>query len=241
MARKKKVSFLADRMKTVMVLHPGYDHLQSQYLRGISDYAHEKKTWNLQVNPNTEGLKLRSLERWHGDGVIASLYTKAEILAAQALPQSVVNLSGAIEVPWIPRVMVDQAKMGALAAEHLLSCGLSRFAYFGEKNRWYSELRKRGFLRRLAEAGRSCDGARMLNRFRSPESLVQVDGVSGTMAENIEFSHWTTGRSRFCGHGHHRDMRSLGFARPRGRRRGRHWQRRHHLRFFPGPLKQRGS
>ncbi|MCC6126414.1 MAG: substrate-binding domain-containing protein [Pirellulales bacterium] len=144
-------------MKTVMVLHPGYDHLQAQFLRGISDYAHEKKNWILQINPNVPSLEMRSLEKWHGDGIIATLHTKAEIVAARALPQPVVNLSGAIDQPRLPRVMVDQAAMGRLAAEHLLSCGLSRFAYFGENNRFYSEQRKQGFLQQLADAGRSCE------------------------------------------------------------------------------------
>jgi LacI family transcriptional regulator len=144
-------------MKTVMVLHPGYDHLQAQYLRGISNYAHESNNWNLQINPNLPTLELRSLERWHGDGIIATLHTKAEVLAAKALPQPVVNLSGAVKQPRVPRVMVDQTAMGRLAAEHLLYCGLSRFAYFGECDRFYSEQRKQGFLGRLAEAERSCE------------------------------------------------------------------------------------
>jgi LacI family transcriptional regulator len=126
-------------------------------LRGISDYAHEKKAWTLQVNPNIPALELRSLERWHGDGIIATLHTKAEIRAAKSLPQPLVNLSGTVNQPRVPRVMVDQAAMGRLAAEHLLSCGLSRFAYFGETNRLYSDQRKQGFLQRLAEAGCSCE------------------------------------------------------------------------------------
>lgn len=147
----------AKHMKTVMVRHPGYDHLQAQYLRGISNYAHENRNWNLQVNPYLPTLKSCSLERWHGDGVIAMLHTKAEVLAAKALTQPVVNLSGAVDHPRVPRVMVDQTAMGRLAAEHLLSCGLSRFAYFGESDRFYSEQRKQGFLGRLAEAGRSCN------------------------------------------------------------------------------------
>ena len=73
---------LTNTMKTVMVLHPGFDHLQAQYLRGISDYAHEKQNWILQLNPYARSLDLRSLASWPGDGVIATLYTKAEILAA---------------------------------------------------------------------------------------------------------------------------------------------------------------
>jgi LacI family transcriptional regulator len=147
---------LAKRMKTVMVLRPGYDHLQAQFLRGISDYAHQKTNWVLQVNPNISSLELRSLERWHGDGIIGTLFTKAEILAAKALPQPVINLGGAVDQPRVPRVMVDQMAMGRLAADHLLSCGLSRFAYIGERHRFYSELRKQGFLGRLAEGGRPC-------------------------------------------------------------------------------------
>jgi LacI family transcriptional regulator len=143
-------------MKTVMFVHTASDPFLVQYLRGIRDYAQERNTWFLQINPDIHPLGLRFLERWHGDGVIALAATRAEIDAARAVPQPVVNLSGAIRHPYLPRVMNDHQAMGRIAAEHLLSCGLTHFAYYGERNRWYSELRKRGFRQRVAEAGHSC-------------------------------------------------------------------------------------
>jgi LacI family transcriptional regulator len=143
-------------MKTVMYVLTASDPFYVQYLRGIRDYVHERNSWYLQINPDIHPLGLRFLERWHGDGVITSAVTRAEIAAARALPQPVVNLSGAIQRTGLPRVMNDHRAMGQIAAEHLLACGLSHFAYYGERNRWYSELRKRGFRQRVAEAGHSC-------------------------------------------------------------------------------------
>jgi LacI family transcriptional regulator len=143
-------------MKTVMFVHTASDPFLVQYLRGIRDYAQERNTWILQINPNLHPLGLRFLERWHGDGVITLAATRAEIGAARALPQPVVNLSGAVQQTGLPRVMNDHQAMGRIAAEHLLSCGLTHFAYYGERNRWYSELRKRGFRQRVAEAGHAC-------------------------------------------------------------------------------------
>jgi LacI family transcriptional regulator len=144
-------------MKTVMFVLAASDPLQVQFLHGIRDYAHERNNWILQINPDISPLGLRFLEGWHGDGVITHSATRSEIAAARALSQPVVNLSGAIQNTRLPRVMVDQTAMGRLAAEHLLSCGLSQFAYYGERNRWYSELRKRGFAERLAEAEHTCE------------------------------------------------------------------------------------
>ncbi|MCC6124063.1 MAG: DNA-binding transcriptional regulator [Pirellulales bacterium] len=143
-------------MKRIMVVHPVADPLQVPFLHGISKFAREQKSWVLQINPEMHTLGLRHLERWPGDGVIASLNTPKDAAAAKFISQPMVNLSGAIRDTGVPRVMVDQAAMGRLAAEHLMTCGLSHFAYYGEKNIWYSELRKRGFVERLAQEGRPC-------------------------------------------------------------------------------------
>ncbi len=147
---------MPQHMKRIMVVHPVSDPLLVPFLHGISRYAREQNSWILQINPEMHTLGLRHLEHWPGDGVIASLNTPKDAATAKFVPQPMVNLSGAVRDTGVPRVMVDQAAMGRLAAEHLLSCGLSNFGYYGEKNIWYSQLRKRGFLERLAREGHSC-------------------------------------------------------------------------------------
>jgi LacI family transcriptional regulator len=144
------------RTKKVMVVFPVNDPQQMPLLRGITDFARQQKNWVLQVNPEMSSTWIRHLKSWPGQGMIAALYTRAEIAAARALGLPVVNLAGALRHTGLPRVMVDQEALGRLAAEHLLACGLRRFAYYGEGDMWYSQQRKQGFVGRLAEAGCSC-------------------------------------------------------------------------------------
>lgn len=139
-----------------MVVHPAGDPQQRATFRGILDYARERKTWILQLNPGMADLGLRHLVGWPGDGIITNLRTRAELSAARALRLPVVNLAGAIRHAGVPRVMVDQEAMGRLAADHLMGCGLTRFAYYGERPMWYSQQRKQGFTQHLSKNGYEC-------------------------------------------------------------------------------------
>jgi len=55
----------------------------------------------------------------------------------------------------LPRVSTDDLAVGRLAAAHLLSLGLSQFAFFGTSDH-YSRLREEGFKQALAAAGLPC-------------------------------------------------------------------------------------
>jgi LacI family transcriptional regulator len=151
--------------KRVMIVHPVGDPQQIPCLRGISDFANECRRWVLQINPEMFVPGLRDLRGWPGDGVIAFLRTKGEVAAAKELGMPVVNLAGLIRHTGLPRVMVDHRAMGRLAAEHLLGCRLRRFAYCGEREMWYSQLRKEGFLSRLAQEGFDCSVFEWVTRF----------------------------------------------------------------------------
>lgn len=132
-------------------------------LQGIADYAQQHGGWTLLTSPPTLGgaeeqaLTVKSLGDWPGQGVIASVATAVEARAARRLPMPVVNLAGSLQDCGLPRVMVDQTQAGRLAAEHLLSRGLRRLAFYGLGGLWYSQQRQRGFMERAAEASATCD------------------------------------------------------------------------------------
>jgi LacI family transcriptional regulator len=151
--------------KKVMIVHPVGDPQQVPLLRGISQYANECGQWVLDINPEMFSCGLRHLRGWPGNGLIAFLRTKNEVSAAKSLGFPVVNLAGLIRHTGVPRVMVDHRAMGRLAAEHLMGCGLRRFAYCGEREMWYSQLRKQGFLERLAAEGLPCSVFEWNTRF----------------------------------------------------------------------------
>ena len=124
-----------------------------QMLRGITDYARGRGNWTITSSPETYLMSVTDLRGWPGHGVIADITTKREAAVARDLPVPVVNVSGVLRDAGVPRVTNDHRAIGSLAAEHLMSRGLWRFAYYGVKNVWYSTERLRGFAERLAEEG----------------------------------------------------------------------------------------
>jgi LacI family transcriptional regulator len=67
-----------------------------------------------------------------------------------------------MENPGIPRIMMDQAAIGRLAAEHLLSRGYKSFAFYGVEEAYYSTARESAFTAALARDGFS------VSRYISP-------------------------------------------------------------------------
>jgi len=124
------------KRKWVILIYPPNDPQWVPMLRGIADYAEEYTDWNLQYYPEIFYSGLGLLKDWPGHGIIGSFFTKAEVSEVKALGLPVVNISGALRDAGLPRVMVDQEAIGRLAAEHLIDCKLSHFAYYGERKLW---------------------------------------------------------------------------------------------------------
>lgn len=133
-----------------MAFPMGLAHLQP-LVQGITDYAREHGHWAFTTSPETVTLSVQSLKGWQGDGVIAVLVNAADVRAAKDLGLPLVTFSGALRDPGFPRVMVDNAALGRLAAEHLLDCGFQRFGYYGLRNVAYAQDRGAGFVQTLEE------------------------------------------------------------------------------------------
>jgi len=143
--------------KNVALMFPARIAHLERSVPGIADFAREHGAWTFFMRPESYTVSLQNLRGWNGDGVIALVDTEAEARAARELPIPVVNLSGALRDPGLPRVMVDHTMIGRVAAEHLLQCGFQEFAYFGVEQLWYAELRKRGFVERVEREGHRCE------------------------------------------------------------------------------------
>jgi LacI family transcriptional regulator len=74
----------------------------------------------------------------------------------QPLRFPLVNLSSSLQDSRTPRVRVDERTCGVMAAQHLVACGFSRFAYYGFAPAWYSAERGKGFSDTLEAAGHTC-------------------------------------------------------------------------------------
>jgi LacI family transcriptional regulator len=144
------------RSRQIAVAFPtSVSHLEHS-LRGVHDYMQQHEQWTLIVGTEIHFLPVRSLVGWEGDGVIAMINTEADLRAARRLPAPVVNISGAIAETGLPRVRLDYAASGRLAAETLLDCGFKRFAFNGLRQIWYTDQYARGFFETAEAHGGEC-------------------------------------------------------------------------------------
>ncbi len=150
--------------RKIALVYPASVPWIARCLDGIRRYAREKGGWHLYSSPPTlrgaeeSALTLHSMRGWKGDAIIAATNDAGELRAARRMGIPVVNLAGGLAKSFgVPRVMVDHAKAGRMAADHLLARGLRTLAFFGWKGLWYSEQRCAGFRARAGEAGVAAD------------------------------------------------------------------------------------
>ncbi len=142
--------------EVALALPAGVPHLE-RVLHGIRIYAQRHADWVFIASPETHFMSVAGLEGWTGDGVIALVNSKEELRVAKSLKMPVVNLSGVLKDAGLPRVRVDYREGGSKAADHLLERGFQRFAFYGLKNVWYSQLYREGFEKRLSVFDLKCD------------------------------------------------------------------------------------
>lgn len=151
------------RRKHVALAFPlAVPHL-ALFVQGVAQYAREHGGWTFSINPAAAGgysehfsFALDALAGWSGDGIMAYVTDEEEMLAAKQLRIPIVTTAGFLRDPGVPRVTVDNRAIGRLAAQHLLECGLRRFAYLGQAGIWFSQLRGEGFAECVRNAGGEC-------------------------------------------------------------------------------------
>jgi LacI family transcriptional regulator len=124
-----------------------------EVIRGIRAYAIRKPGWAFRNGPPDPQI-IGPLREWKPDGVIAELFDPQFAGSLLRMRKPVVDTA-----LWLPNlnvsaVDVDHAAVGRLAAEYLLSLGLSNFAFFGSATAGYSQIRERAFCERLKNEGR---------------------------------------------------------------------------------------
>jgi len=138
-------------LRRVALAYPVAVPWMALFMRGVGDYAKRHGGWTLLTSPPTltgaeeAAMNIFSLRGWKGDGVIAAIGSEEEARAARRLKVPVVNLSGALQSPGLPRVMIDHYAVGRVAAEHLVERGFRHLAYYGIDGPLYSQHRAAGF------------------------------------------------------------------------------------------------
>ena len=121
-------------------------------LAGISQYLHEHDDWSVfHPTGHIGSMELGGLEHWAGDGIIARISNPRVLEMVRQKGVPVVDVLGNQPDAGYPLVKCDDAAIGRLVAEHFLSSGHRRFAFFGlEDERWSLE-REQAFRERCAQ------------------------------------------------------------------------------------------
>jgi LacI family transcriptional regulator len=150
------------RSRRVAVLGNVSRRFDRRVIQGVAAYVRETGRWSLYVEEDPLQ-KLPKLERWDGDGIVADFDDRKIARAVGGLRIPVVGVGGGqgwYDRTWgFPYLTTDNHAIGRLAAEHLLECGLTRLAFYGnppvQRQQW-SEQREAAFLERAREAGVPC-------------------------------------------------------------------------------------
>lgn len=155
-------------------------------LQGISRFA-LSNGWKL-VLESTHDLERDDIgHEWDNadiNGILVDVVGRKSRSVAQ-LKRPVVNVSDVVSPPAdVPTVGVDNAAVGRLVAEHLLLQPVSHFAFIGQPNRYYSEMRCRGFVDALELAGHRCATLMSENRKEIAEWVAKLNKPVGVMVGN---------------------------------------------------------
>ena len=126
-------------------------------LRGVVDYAREHGRWSVYLGEHRRGDQPPPwLERWDGDGVIARIENGRIARAVARCGRPAVDVSAARLLPELPWVETDDRAIAAMAADHLLGCGLRQFGYCGDGQFNWSNWRRDHFRACLRRKGYDC-------------------------------------------------------------------------------------
>lgn len=130
-------------------------------ITGIGNYlSSTRASWDLFLEEDFL-CRLKGIERWNGDGIIADFDDPAMGPALAGIKVPVVAVGGSYEDARayprkIPYVATDNFALIALAYQHLIEAGLTQFACFSlpeaQTNRWAQE-REKAFRRLLERDG----------------------------------------------------------------------------------------
>jgi LacI family transcriptional regulator len=173
------------RQSTVLVLLDKSRAAGRRLLRGIVKYSHLCGPWGIRSlppfyrDPQSKIRMLSQAKDLQVDGIIATIDDKrmAKVLGLTGLPAVLEPAKN--QIPGFPSIFDAADKVGQTCAEHLLSLGLSNFAFCGFENFCWSGARKRGFDKKILEVGfQTCS-------YKVPRSGAQVqwDNEQTALAE----------------------------------------------------------
>ncbi|KPJ65537.1 MAG: hypothetical protein AMJ43_10510 [Coxiella sp. DG_40] len=143
--------------KVILLIEPSRAYGRG-LLRGIVKYSRLHGPWIFYRKPpyyRKPGEWVKALSHWKrldADGIIMVEQENPEEIISTDLP---IIASPYIEerIPGVPNIVGDTARMGKMAAEHLLERGFRHFAYCGFEDMFGARSRGEYFHKSVAEAG----------------------------------------------------------------------------------------
>jgi LacI family transcriptional regulator len=124
-------------------------------MRGIMDVAQSRR-WLVRMLSDQVKPVRHALREWPPHGIIG-LFTSPELLAAaQQRRCKIVNVANFFDSR-VPRVGIDEAAIGAMAAEYFIGRSFTNFAFSGDANANFSLQRRDAFVSTLKARGFECD------------------------------------------------------------------------------------
>lgn len=125
-------------------------------LLGVHDYLTSASSpqWITFLPAYNSGLQqLRALTSWRGDGIIACTENRATPSMLEKLRLPTVDVGSSLAVPVFPRVCVDDALIGELAASHFQELRFLNVAFVGDRRFAWSRNRERAFAEHAVARG----------------------------------------------------------------------------------------
>ncbi|MEX0653465.1 MAG: substrate-binding domain-containing protein [Phycisphaeraceae bacterium] len=141
--------------RDILIVPPDERQFATDLMVGVGRYATSHGPWVFHTlgTQEWEFPRVEQLAAWRGDGILLPVMTQARLAEVLATGRPFVNLTA---WPDIPSVVSDNAAVGRLGAEHLLSQGFRRFAFLGLPRGIYIGQRREAFVERIAAAGFPC-------------------------------------------------------------------------------------
>lgn len=146
-------------------------------LNGVANYARYHGPWSFYWEPGgleKVGPMLKTLD---ADGIILRDMDKLREVRAFDIPAVVVGYSRK-EIPGLINVITDSARIGRMAAEHLLLCGFKYFACCSYRRTPWAGKREKSFNEHIEAAG-----FKVFNQLTPPPAQINWPQQHRTMAK----------------------------------------------------------
>src|SRR5690606_13619862 len=148
----------------------GWSSYAPWILAGMVDFVGEHEPWKLVTENDAfgemEAVKIDA--GWQGDGVVLFRATEEELESFRSRGMAAVLTSTEGPDLGFPRIVPDNARIGELAAEHLIESATPHFAFLARGETFYREGQYASGLRRYARERLTGFRRRLLDFSREP-------------------------------------------------------------------------